>query len=79
MCGLGCLCRIPALAQTYLCWDNSVIGRHSFKRGICLTVQSTINPFLIYEYVSYLGFSIIYVGVGPYISHPFLEIRIKAG
>ena len=32
-------------------WDNSVIKRYSFKREICLIVQSAIYPFLVYEYI----------------------------
>ena len=42
--GFGCLCCIPAYAWTYLCCDNSVIGKHTFKRWTCLTIQSAINP-----------------------------------
>ena len=64
MCGLGCLRRIPVSAQTYLCCENSVISVYSFKRRICFTIQSTINPFFIHEDVIHLCFSIICVGVG---------------
>ena len=52
---------IPA---SYFCTDHSAIGRHTFKRGICLTIQSAINPFLIYEDIVYLCFRIIYISAG---------------
>ena len=57
---------------------NSVIGRYTFEREICLTVQNAINPLLIYECVIYLWFSIIWVDVGTLFSLPFLEFNIKA-
>ena len=39
--GFGCFCLISASGQVYLCCDNSMIRRYSFKRGICVLVQST--------------------------------------
>ena len=38
VCDFSCLRPIHAYVQTYLCCDNSVIRRHTFKRGICLTI-----------------------------------------
>ena len=64
VCSFGCLRCIPAESQTYLCCDNSVIGRYSFKRGICLTIESAIDLFLIHEDVICLCFNIVYIGVG---------------
>ena len=36
-----------------------------FQRGVCFTIQSAVNSFLIHENVVYQCFSIICVGVGP--------------
>ena len=40
-----------------------VIRRYSFKRGVCLTVQSAIYLFLVYKYIIFLCFKVIWVGV----------------
>ena len=37
--------------RAYLCCYNSVIRRHSFKKGVCFTVQSSIYSLLVYEYI----------------------------
>ena len=34
---------------------------YSFKRGVCLTVQSTIYPFLVYEHIIHLCFGVIWL------------------
>ena len=78
VCGFGCLRCIPGKAQTYLCRDDSEIGGHSPERGICLTIQCTINPFFIPEDVVYPCFSIICVSVGPEFFLSFLKFSIKA-
>ena len=57
------------LSSNQSVWNcDSVIGGNTLKRGIWLTIQWAIVPFLIYENVVYLCFSIICVGVGPYFS-----------
>ena len=59
MCGFGYLGRIPTKVQMFVCCDKSVTGRHSLKRGPCLTIQNAINQLLIHEDVIYHRFSII--------------------
>ena len=58
---------ISAKNQVNLCRDHSVIGTYSLKRGVCLTVQRIIYPFLIYENIIKLCFRVIWVDV-----HSFL-------
>ena len=41
-CEFHCLFLISSQTQTYLYRDESVIGRFSFKRGLCLAAQSVI-------------------------------------
>ena len=60
----------------HLCRDNSALGRHTFKRGICHIIQCTINPFLIHEDVVYLCFSVICVSISPMFSLSFLKFSI---
>ena len=42
-------------------WSRDIIS----KKGIYLTVQNAIYPLFVYEYIIYLYFSVIWVGVGP--------------
>ena len=72
VCVCLCVCVFTVLVVCiFLHWfgvsfgNISVMGRYSFKRELCLTIQSFIYPFLVYEYVIYLWFYIICVGVDP--------------
>ena len=64
-CGFDCFYFISAQTQVCLSYENSVIGRCSFKRGACLRVRRAIYSLLVDEYVIYWYFSIICLGVGP--------------
>ena len=55
---------ISSQALLYLCRDNSVIGWCSFKREVCFSVSKGIRPLLVHEYIEFLYFSFILVGVG---------------
>ena len=50
--------------------------RYSFKRGVCLAVQSAIYPLLVYEYVMWLCFKVIWVSEKSWVSFIFLEFSI---
>ena len=49
MCNFDFL--ISVKTRAYIWCDDSVIGRYSFKRGVCLKVLSSIFPLLVYEYI----------------------------
>ena len=51
MCSFDCLFLTSVYTRAYLCCANSVIGKYSFKRGVCIPVQSAIYPLLFYEYI----------------------------
>ena len=39
------------LTQENLCWDHSVTERYSFKRGVCLTVQSSVHLLPVHKHI----------------------------
>ena len=43
------------------CWDDSVIGRYSFKRGLCFTVQNDVYLLFVYKYIIYMLFGKVWV------------------
>ena len=45
-CGSNFLFLISAMTQAYFCRDDSMIGRHSFKREERFSVQNANCPFL---------------------------------
>ena len=54
----NCSFLISVRSQSNFCWEDSVIGRYSFKRKVCLTVQIAIYPLLVYKHtvlLSYFG------------------------
>ena len=65
MFGGHCSCGIFSWAQSYFCRDYSVIGGHTLDRGVCLAIDCTIFPFLVYKDVVHLYFTIVRVRVGP--------------
>ena len=56
---------ITAHTQVYLCRHDYVIEGYYFKRGVCLTAQSTNFLLLVYEYFIELYISVFGVGIGP--------------
>ena len=68
------LCRLRCIFAVTILWSEDYLS----KRGVRLTVQSALYSRLVYEYVIYLCFSIIWVGVGPELSIRFLKSSIKA-